>query len=43
MTDPVYEKRYCAFIDILGFSELIQTLDKVISGARRSLAGKGPR
>jgi hypothetical protein len=28
MTDPVYEKRYCAFIDILGFSELIQTLDK---------------
>lgn len=23
-----YEQRYCAFIDILGFSELIQTLDK---------------
>src|SRR5262245_26569023 len=22
-----YEQRYCAFIDILGFSELIQTLD----------------
>jgi hypothetical protein len=28
MADPQYDRRYCAFIDILGFSELIQTLDR---------------
>jgi hypothetical protein len=27
MTYPTYEERYCAFIDILGFGELIEQLD----------------
>lgn len=26
MTEPAYEERYCAFVDILGFRELIQRL-----------------
>ncbi len=26
MRDPVYEERYCAFVDILGFRNLIQGL-----------------
>jgi hypothetical protein len=28
MADATYETRYCAFIDILGFSELIEKLDR---------------
>jgi hypothetical protein len=27
-TDPTYERRYCAFVDILGFSQLIDELGK---------------
>jgi hypothetical protein len=27
MQDPTYERRYCAFVDILGFKELIDKLD----------------
>jgi hypothetical protein len=28
MTEPSYEDRYCAFVDILGFRDLIKSLDK---------------
>jgi len=27
MTKPTYKERYCAFLDILGFAEIVKTIE----------------